>query len=123
MMVLGSESCRLQSCSGRSHRFMPACHEAALNGTPLRVSTLSAGVHSHSDGDHDMPRTTHRSKSGTKLYAKRGKSGEFEDIQTYKRAHGQDVKRSSVAERAAGKKKAAKKTTLKPSTRKPAKKK
>ena len=64
-----------------------------------------------------MPRTTHRSTSGTKLYAKR-KSGKFTDIQTYKRAHGQDVKRSSAAERAAAKtkstkKKASKKTGVK----------
>ena len=64
-----------------------------------------------------MPRTTHRSTSGTKLYAKR-KSGKFTDIQTYQRAHGQDVKRSSAAERAAAKttstkKKASKKTGVK----------
>ena len=52
-----------------------------------------------------MPsRTTHRSPSGAKLYAKRSKSGKFEDIQSYKRAHGQDVKRTSKAE--AAKKKA-----------------
>jgi len=43
-------------------------------------------------------RTTHRSKSGKKLYAKRAKSGKFKDIQTYKRAHGADVKRKSKAE-------------------------
>jgi hypothetical protein len=45
-------------------------------------------------------RTTHRSKEGTKLYAERDKEGRFKDIQTYKRAHGQDVKRSSKEERA-----------------------
>ena len=38
-------------------------------------------------------RTTHRSSKGTKLYAVRGKKGEFKDIQTYKRAHGKDLKR------------------------------
>ena len=43
-------------------------------------------------------RTTHRSKSGTKLYAKRGKSGKFEDIQTFERAHERDIKRKSKAE-------------------------
>jgi len=48
-------------------------------------------------------RTTHRSTGGTKLYAKRNAQGEFEDIQTYKRAHGQDVKRVSKAESAARK--------------------
>jgi hypothetical protein len=44
-------------------------------------------------------RTTHRSKKGTKLYAKRDKAGRFHDIQTYKRAHGSDIKRKSKKER------------------------
>jgi DNA-binding protein HU-beta len=48
-----------------------------------------------------MARTTHRSRKGTKLYAVRSKSGKFKDIQTYKRAHGQDVKRRAKAERTA----------------------
>ena len=46
-------------------------------------------------------RTTHRSKSGKKLYAKRNKAGEFTDIQSYKRAHRSDIKRKSTAERKA----------------------
>ena len=56
-------------------------------------------------------RTTMRSSKGTKLYAKRDKSGKFEDIQTYKRAHGQDIKRKAKAEGTAkkAKKKKAKK--------------
>lgn len=45
-------------------------------------------------------RTTHRSSKGTKLYAVRDASGKFKDIQTYKRAHGMDLKRKSSAERA-----------------------
>lgn len=45
-------------------------------------------------------RTTMRSRSGTKLYAKRDAKGKFEDIQSYKKAHGQDVKLSSAGERA-----------------------
>jgi hypothetical protein len=49
-------------------------------------------------------RTTLRSRAKKKLYAKRTRKGEFEDIQTYKRAHGQDVKRVSKAETAARKK-------------------
>ena len=49
-------------------------------------------------------RTTHRSPAGKKLYAKRAKTGEFEDIQTYKRAQGQDEKRVSKAETASRKK-------------------
>jgi len=45
-------------------------------------------------------RTTHRSRSGKKLYAKRSAKGRFTDIQTYKRAHGQDLKRKSKSETA-----------------------
>jgi DNA-binding protein HU-beta len=44
-------------------------------------------------------RTTHRSSSGTKLYAVRDKAGQFKDIQTYKRAHGSDIKRRSKSEK------------------------
>lgn len=46
-------------------------------------------------------RTTHRSRAGNKLYAVQDKKGRFKDIQTYKRAHGADVKRKSRAERGA----------------------
>ncbi len=44
-------------------------------------------------------RTTHRSSSGKKLYAVRDKKGRFKDIQSYKRAHGQDIKRKSKKEK------------------------
>lgn len=44
-------------------------------------------------------RTTHRSSKGTKLYAVRDKKGQFKDIQTYKRAHGADIKRTSSTDR------------------------
>jgi hypothetical protein len=54
-------------------------------------------------------RTTMRSSKGTKLYAVRDKAGKFKDIQTYKRAHGQDIKRKSAAERTAKKAKKARK--------------
>jgi DNA-binding protein HU-beta len=43
-------------------------------------------------------RTTHRSVSGTKLYAVRDSKGRFVDIQTYKRAHGMDLKRKGKKE-------------------------
>lgn len=66
-----------------------------------------------------MARTTHRSTGGKKLYAVRDKDGQFKDIQTYKRAHGQDVKRKSKAETAA-KKAAAKKTAKKAPAKKKA---
>ena len=45
-----------------------------------------------------MKRTTHRSVAGNKLYAVRDKLGRFKDIQTYKRAHTQDMKRKSRKE-------------------------
>ena len=48
-----------------------------------------------------MKRTTHRSRKGKKLYAVRDKKGKFKDIQSYKRAHGSDVKRKSKAEKEA----------------------
>lgn len=49
--------------------------------------------------DHGKTNPTHRSSKGTKLYAVRDKKGQFKDIQTYKRAHGQDVKRKSKKEK------------------------
>jgi hypothetical protein len=45
-----------------------------------------------------MRRTTHRSSTGTKLYAVRDSKGRFVDIQTYKRAHGADIRRKSARE-------------------------
>ena len=44
-------------------------------------------------------RTTHRSSTGTRLYAVRNSKGQFKDIQTYKRAHSQDMKRKSKKEK------------------------
>jgi len=44
-------------------------------------------------------RTTHRSKSGKKLYAVRRKGGQFKDIQTYERAHRADLKRKAKTEK------------------------
>lgn len=54
-------------------------------------------------------RTTHRSSSGKKLYAVRGKTGKFKDIQTYERAHSADLRKKSKPEKATAAKKAAKK--------------
>ncbi len=47
-----------------------------------------------------IKRTTLRSSAGKKLYAVRDSEGKFKDIQTYKKAHGQDIKRKSKAEKA-----------------------
>ena len=49
-------------------------------------------------------RTTLRSSDGKKLYADRNADGTFSDIQSYKRAQGQDIKRVSKAETEARKK-------------------
>lgn len=54
-------------------------------------------------------RTTHRSTTGTKLYAVRDAKGRIADIQTYQRAHAADLRQTSKAEAAATPKKAAKK--------------
>ncbi len=48
-------------------------------------------------------RTTHRTSAGTKVYAVR-EEGKFTDIQSYKKAQGQDIKRVSKPETAARKK-------------------
>jgi hypothetical protein len=62
-------------------------------------------------------RTTHRSSKGKKLYAVRDKSGKFKDIQTYKRAHAADLRKTSKAE-AAKRKTTRKKAKKKSSKRK-----
>jgi hypothetical protein len=75
-------------------------------------------------------RTTHRSSTGTKLYAVRAADGSFKDIQTFKRAHKADMAKKSAAETAAAAKKAvpkkaakkAAKKAVKPAARKVAKK-
>ncbi len=67
-------------------------------------------------------RTTHRSSTGTKLYAKRDSSGKFKDIQTYKRAQGADIRKKSKAETATAKRKTAKKAGGKKKTAKGGKK-
>jgi hypothetical protein len=54
-------------------------------------------------------RTTHRSSTGTKLYAVRDRSGKFKDIQTFKRAHAADLRSKSAEEVVTAEKKAAKK--------------
>jgi hypothetical protein len=45
-------------------------------------------------------RTTHRSRSGKKLYAVRDSSGRFTDVQTYERAHRTDLSKTAAAEKA-----------------------
>jgi hypothetical protein len=67
-----------------------------------------------------MARTTLRSSKGKKLYAVRDKEGKFEDIQTYKRAHGADLRKKhtkSDAPKKASKKKVAKKAKKKTKVR------
>ncbi len=54
-------------------------------------------------------RTTHRSRTGKKLYAVRDAKGRFKDIQTYERAHRSDLANTSKAEAGKARRKAAKK--------------
>jgi hypothetical protein len=68
-------------------------------------------------------RTTHRSTSGKKLYAVRDSEGRFRDIQTFERAHGQDLARRSKAETARKEKRVKKKGARKKTARKPARRK
>ncbi len=78
-----------------------------------------------------MPRrTTHRSSTGTKLYAVRDAGGKFNDIQTFQRSHAADLRTISAAEAAvaaargepdAATKKAAKKSVKKKVAKKPKK--
>jgi hypothetical protein len=44
-------------------------------------------------------RTTMRSSKGKKLYAVRDRKGRFKDIQTYKRAHGEDIRKKAKKEK------------------------
>ena len=60
-------------------------------------------------------RTTHRSSAGKKLYAVRTADGQFNDIQTFERAHRADLAKTSAAEAAAAKQPAAKKPAAKKS--------
>lgn len=66
-------------------------------------------------------RTTHRSSKGTKLYAVRTKEGKFKDIQTFKRAHSADLRKTSKAEAATKARKAAAPKAKKAKTAKKAK--
>ena len=63
-------------------------------------------------------RTTLRSSKGTKLYAVRNADGTFKDIQTYKRAHSADLRKTSKVEATTTKK--AKKTVKRKATKKKA---
>lgn len=66
-------------------------------------------------------RTTHRSTAGRKLYAVRKADGTIKDIQTYERAHRDDLAHSSKAEKVAKAKAAKKKTATQKTAKKAAK--
>lgn len=69
-------------------------------------------------------RTVLRSSAGKKLYAVRNEDGTFKDIQSYKKAHGADIKKKAKAEapKKAAKKAAPKKAAKKAAPKKAAKK-
>ena len=64
-----------------------------------------------------VKRTVMRSSKGKKHYAVRDASGRFKDIQSYKKAHGADIKRKSKAEVAKAKPKAKPKVKAKPAVK------
>lgn len=112
LVVAHASGAEISTAKSRCHtRSVPRPSE------PSRVASRSA-VGLTTDGELTMARTTHRSKTGSKLYAKRSKAGRFSDVQTYERAHGQDVKRKSAAERATKKKATKRKATKKRSAKK-----
>ncbi|MBV6489053.1 MAG: hypothetical protein GHHEDOFH_03031 [Pseudorhodoplanes sp.] len=76
---------------------MQAAGVDAANPERLNLPILSRHF-AGQKGQTMAKRTTHRSTKGKKLYAVRDKEGRFKDIQTYKRAHSQDIKRKSKAE-------------------------
>jgi hypothetical protein len=79
----------------------------SATGTTMRLSAAGqADARLSSEGElMATRRTTMRSRTGTKLYAVRDSSGKFKDIQSYKRAHAADMRKTSKAEAAtAGKK-------------------
>jgi hypothetical protein len=70
-------------------------------------------------------RTTHRSSAGKKLYAVRDAGGKFKDIQTFERAHRDDIAHNAASETSAKAKsarRAAKAAATKAATAKRAKK-
>ena len=67
-----------------------------------------------------IKRTTLRSSTGTKLYAVRNADGSFKDIQTFKRAHSADLRKTGTA--SDSKKKPAAKKTVKKAIKKVVKK-
>lgn len=69
-----------------------------------------------------VKRTVMRSSKGKKLYAVRDAKGRFKDIQSYKKAHGADLKRKSKAEIAKAKAKPKAKAKAKPRAKAKAKK-
>jgi hypothetical protein len=81
---------------------MSAARNSANRVPVKRVITIDGGPTVATK--RKSKRTTLRSGSGKKLYAVRDKQGKFEDIQSYERAHGQDVRRRAKSEQARKKK-------------------
>jgi hypothetical protein len=99
----GECSCAADYNTTRGARRWPPILSRRLNGGIVgRTISCAAAASAPLDSEGGFmatKRTTHRSVSGTKLYAVRDSKGRFKDIQTYKRAHAQDIKRGSRAEK------------------------
>lgn len=76
------------------------CDAHVLRCAVLRNVRTRAAGHTHDRREMASRRTTHRSGAGKKLYAVRDEQGQFEDIQTFERAHAQDLRQQSAAEAA-----------------------
>jgi hypothetical protein len=80
--------------------FLPGTEHRAVRSSPsVKNGMRFAAFGRLTANGKAMPskRTTHRSSKAKKLYAERDGEGQLEDVQTYERAHGQDVKRRSKA--------------------------
>jgi hypothetical protein len=87
----------LTALADRTYHYLRKGKETLVSGVAVPGNPFEKG------GGAVMKRTTHRSRTGKKLYAVRDAKGRFLDIQTYERAHRADLKRKSKAEAAKAK--------------------
>jgi len=79
--------------------FAPCRAESLASSASSAGSSASSAGSASSGSVSDSLNNSSRSSTGTKLYAVRNAKGQFKDIQTYKRAHSQDMKRTAKKEK------------------------
>lgn len=79
--------------------------EAERRGLTRSSFMASAAVEKITTGVISSSKLTHRSSKDTKVYAVRRKEGRFKDTQTYKRAHGSDIRGKGKSQSLRSKKK------------------